>query len=77
MLKSPILSIRKTRECAEKQGEKKCEECTMNKTDQIISITSAIKDLCGLIYVIETNEGYTPEQAAKYYDEIFKMHKLK
>lgn len=47
------------------------------KTDQIISITSAIKDLCGLIYVIETNEGYTPEQAAKYYDEIFKMHKLK
>ncbi len=49
----------------------------MNKTDQIISITSAIKDLCGLIYVIETHPDYTAEQAAKYFDDIFKMHRLK
>jgi hypothetical protein len=37
----------------------------MNKTDQIISITSAIKDLCGLIFVIETNESYTPGTGCK------------
>lgn len=49
----------------------------MNKQDQIIAITSAIKELCGLIFVIETNEDYTPEQAAKYFKEIFEMHRLK
>jgi hypothetical protein len=48
----------------------------MEKEDQIRAVAMAIQELSSLIIVISTHPEYTQEQAANYYDTIFKMHKI-